>query len=123
MSAEQFWTEFRKELVLYINENSYPTVRPPRETLNPEKEGGVATLHFDLVRFYEVWIKIEDWRDLQPVFVDLLREYLESAELDPRKLPSYDAVLKRSGQRIHELAMSGRYPADEVREQWFGGGD
>ncbi len=124
LSPEVFLLKLADEIVQYHGETSNAHVRPPRPSPNPEKERGITTLYFDLVNFYSKWsIKPDDWRDLQPVFVELVRDYLASSEVDPRKLPNYEAATKCSGQRIHELALSGRYPADEVREQWFGGGD
>ena len=119
-----FLEKWRNEISRYHDEIGYPNVTPPRTSSNPEKERGISTVNFDFVRFYFQWsIQIEDWADLQPLFIDFIREYLASPELDPRKMASYDPLLKRSGQRIHELAMSGRYPEEEVRFQWFGGGN
>lgn len=124
LSAEEFINRFREELILYHDETGYPTVSPPRHSPNPEKERGLSTIHFDFMKFFFQWsIKIEDWRDLQPLMVEFIRDYLASAETDPRKMVGHKILEKKCRERIQELARSGKYPADEVRYQWFDGGN
>ena len=124
LSAEEFLQRLGDELVLYNGETAYEQIKPPRISPNPERERGISKIYFDFVRFFVQWsIAVEDWRDLQPLTVDFIREYLASPEVDPRKMPGHHALEKKCGQRIQELAMSGRYPEDEVRFQWFGGGE
>lgn len=115
-APEVFLDKLADEIVRYHGETANANVKPPRQSPNPEKELGITTLYFDLMNFYSKWsIKIEDWRDLQPPFIELLKEYLAGEELNPRKLPGYQPLLTACGKRNYELAQSRRY----ATEGWF----